>query len=716
MDQPDIQEEAHLWEYLHVILRRRRLVAAVFLVVATAATVRTALTRPVYRAEAQILIERENPNVLTFKEVASVDSERDDYYQTQYKLLQSRALARKVIEEMGLLQDPEFGGPRSAADRDALRASSPGTFAVMEGCIDEFLSRLHVQPVRSSRLVAVQFEAFRPDLAAQAANKLSQLYIQQTMEFRYQTSADAGQWLGGQTAEQRSKVEQAEVALQKLKEKEGIVNIEERRTLIDQRLREVGSALTSLKTQRLEKEALYRQMKEAVNPEELPEVMRNPLIQALRIELANLDRQSVQLQERYLDQHPEVVKNRNQIAETRKRIAAEAQRVIRSAENDYRAAMAQEQSVAVALETAKGEALGLSRRGVQYDSLKRELDANKDVLNSLLTRHKQTDVAQELKASNIRVVDPAAIPQGPVRPNHRSDILTGIFLGLTLGVVLAFFLEYLDNTIKTPEEVRLHLGVPLLGVIPERKLDAEGTVLTAAHPQGPFVEGYRVLRTALSYSWAGQGSRVLVVASTAPAEGKTLTAVNLALTLAAMDGSILLIDGDLRKPQAHERLGAKKSPGLSDILVGKAKLGECVQRLTGTDLSLLPSGSHAPSPGELMAPHLLRVLVDSLRGTYSWIVIDTPPVGAVADALILSSISDGVLVVAQAERIPRQAVRRTLQRVREAGARILGLVLNRVQIEGNAYYYSYYYGHYYGDYHQESKPPKVALINKQAAR
>lgn len=715
MEQAGFPDETHLWEYLHVVLRRRRLVLAVFLAVVAAATVRTLLTRPVYQADVQILIERENPNVLTFKEVARVDSDRDDYYQTQYKLLQSRALARKVIEEMNLLRDPEFGG-LTAEEAAAAKAGAPGASPVMEAAIDLLLYRLKIQPVRNSRLVAVGFEAYRPELAAQVANKLSQLYIQQTMEFRYQTSAEAGQWLGGQISEQRGKVEQAELALQKLKEKDGIVNIEERRTLVEQKLREVGTALTALKTQRLEREALYRQMKDAPNPEELPEVMRNPLIASLRIELANLERQSVQLQERYLDQHPEVIKNRNQIAETRKKIAAEAQRVIRAAENDYQAALAQEQSVAAALEAAKAEALDLSHRGLPYDSLKREMEANKDVLNSITARHKQTDVAQELKSSNIRIVDPAAIPRRPVRPNRASDIAMGLFLGLALGMMAAFFLEYLDNSIKTPEEVRLHLGVPLLGVIPEHSKDAGGVVLSSSRQQGPFVEGYHVLRTALSYSWPGQDSRVLVVTSTAPAEGKTLTSVNLALTLAAMDGEVLLVDADLRKPQAHDLLGLQKSPGLSDILVGRAETAECVQQVKGTKLHLLPSGAHAPSPAELMSLPLLSAFVDGLRRTYSWIVIDTPPVGAVADALILSSLCDGVLVVAEAERIPRKAVRHTLERVRETGARILGLVLNRVRIEGNAYYYSHYYSHYYGDQHPEPKNQKVARITKHAAR
>ena len=713
-------QEAHLWEYIYVILRRRRLVLAVFLGVAALATFRSLLTRPVYEASAQILIERDTPSVLTFKEVAQVDAARDDYYQTQYKLLQSRALVRRVIESMSLLQDPEFGGPRSAEEIEAVKAASPGASAVMERAIDEFLGKLKVVPIKSSRLVMVSYESFRPEMAAAAANGLSKLYIEQTLEFRYQTSSEAAQWLGQQIEEQKGKVEQAERALQQVKEQEGIVNIEERRTLLDQKLKELGTSLTTLRTERLEREALYNQMRGAANPEELPEVMRSPLVQSLRIELAGLERQQAQLLERYMDQHPEVVRVRNQIQETRKKIAAESQRVIRAAENDYKAYAAQEASVASALEAAKAEALDLSRRSVQYDTAKREAEAGKEVLNSLLSRHKQTDVAQELKNSNIRIVDPASVPRGPVRPRTTRDILYGVFLGLALGIGLAFFLDYLDNTIKTPEDVRKQLAAPLLAVIPEIANPAE--VIIKSGVESPLADGYRLLRTSLSYSWPEAASRILLVTSTSAGEGKTVTSVNLALILASLGGRVLLVDCDLRRPQSHVLLRGRKSPGVSDLLVGQARPSEAIQRPAGTTLSLLASGTRAPSPADLMTLQTMRDFLDGLRGFYDWIVLDTPPVGPVAEALILAPLTDGVVVVVGAEMVPRNGLRQTLERVRETGTRLLGVVLNRAQVEKHSYYYGRYYGHYYGHYYSSapSRPvagSKVARIgDKRSAR
>jgi polysaccharide biosynthesis transport protein len=430
------------------------------------------------------------------------------------------------------------------------------------------------------------------------------------------------------------------------------------------------------------------------------------------MELANLERQQGQLLERYLDQHPDVVKVRKQIQDTHAKIRAEGQRVISAAENDYKAAAAQEASVAAALEAAKAEALDLSRRAVQYDSLKRELEGNKEILNSLLARHKETDIAQELKASNIRIVDMAAVPQTPIRPNKTRDILMGLLLGAALSTGLAYLLESVDNTLKSPDDVRSHLRMPLLGVIPEVPGSGDVIVLEA-RAQGPFLEGYRALRTALAYSWPDQAPRVLVVASTAPGEGKTLVSVNLALTLASGGGKVLLVDADLRKPRAHTLLKGRKSPGLSDVLVGKASPSESIQRCGGTTLGLLASGTGVPSPADLMSNQTMRGLLDQLRGLYDWIVIDTPPVGAVAEALILAPLSDGAVVVAGAEMVPRRAIMDSLQRLHETGARILGIVLNRTHIER---YSSYYYGRSYSQSPQRQDTGKVARIHDQRAR
>src|SRR5205814_1913531 len=323
-------------------------------------------------------------------------------------------------------------------------------------------------------------------------------------------------------------IEEGTQELTKIKEREGIVNIEERRTLLAQKLSQLGTSLTEVRTARLAKESLYRQMRSSDSPEDLPEVLRDTVIQQLRLERSELEQKQAQLLEKYLDQHPDVMRVRRQIDEVRKRTSAEAQRIIRSAENDYKAAAAQEASLSAALESAKEEIQELGSRSGHYDAVKREVDAARSVPNSLTERHKETDVAQELNVSNIRIVDPAVMPGGPIRPNRQRDIMTGALLGLVLALGFAFFLEYLDNTLKTPDDVRTHLGAPLLGVVPETgQAPAELLIQRGASQQNTFSEAYRVIRTSLSYSWPSNAPRILVVTSTAPGEGKTLTSVNL---------------------------------------------------------------------------------------------------------------------------------------------------------------------------------------------
>jgi receptor protein-tyrosine kinase len=254
--------------------------------------------------------------------------------------------------------------------------------------------------------------------------------------------------------------------------------------------------------------------------------------------------------------------------------------------------------------------------------------------------------------------------------------------------------------VKTPEDVRQHVGAPLLAVVPQTEVTSrDKLVLLDPAGKGPFPEGYRVLRTALSYCWPAGGPRVISVSSTLPREGKTLTAVNLALALAARDGNVLLMDGDLRRPQLHSVLRVKRAPGLADILTGKAKPSETIQRVPGTSLSVMPSGGHVPSPADLMSAGVLKGLIEGLRGYYAWVVVDTAPIGAVPDALVFAPLTDGLIVVVGSEMVHRNAVVNTIERIGTTGARILGVVLNHADVARHSYYYGQYYGHYAGHYY-----------------
>ena len=388
------------------------------------------------------------------------------------------------------------------------------------------------------------------------------------------------------------------------------MSFEERSALVEQKLRDVGASLTVAKTRRLEKAAVYEQMRAATNPEELPDAIRSPLVQALRTELATLERQGAQLEAKgYLDEHPEVVRLRRQVEGTRQKIALEARRLVRAAQNEYDVAATQEASLGAALEAAKAEALDLSRRRSEYDALKRDVEASRKLSESVLARQKQTDVARDVKASNIHVIDPALAPTSPVRPRPVRDMGLALLLGLGGAVAAAFFRDYLDTSVGRPADVR-HLGLPLLGIIPETAGKRGPLLMGNGHGKEPFFEGYRVLRTALHPPPQAGQAQVVLVTSTLAGEGKSLTSVNLALTLASTEERVLLIDADLRRPALHGLLNMRRSPGLSDVLTGVAGVAQAVVKAPGSRLFLLSCGSpFAGNPADLLATGTLRQLL-----------------------------------------------------------------------------------------------------------
>jgi polysaccharide biosynthesis transport protein len=679
-------EAIHLRDYWHVLLRRRWLALAVFLLVAGAGFLRVWLLRPEYRATSQILIERQVPNVLDFDKNPRAQEAVDDFYQTQYRLLQSRLLARQVVERLDLLKDPEYGGPLGAAELEAAEKAAPGASPAMENAIDVFQGRLRVQPIRNSQLVALSVDSFRPDLASRAANMLAEVYIQQTLDFRYRVSAEAGEWLDKETAEHTRKLAEAELALQEYQKREGLANIEARRMLLDQKLKDLGSTLTAARARRLDKEALSRQMGSAGNAEELPDVIKSPLVQTLRTELASLERQEAELSQRYMDQHPQLLKVRQQISDTRQKIDTEARRVVRAAENDTRAAAAQEGSIAGALEAAKREAEELSRRGLKYDELKRDLEASQRVSESLLQRQKQTDVSRDVKVSNVHVIDAAVTPGSPERPRPVRDLGLAVLLGLGCAGAVAFLRDYFDHSIAKPADVRV-LGLSLLGVIPETRARDRKPLAAGRPGHEAFTEGYRMLRTALPDD-PREGGQVLLITSTLAGEGKSLTALNLAQALAASDERVLLIDADLRRPALSALLQTREAPGLADVVLNGARPGQAIQHVSGTRLRLLPAGSPVSrNAADLLSTDAFRKLLAQLRERYARIIVDSPPVGAVADALILAPQADGVVVVAHSGKVARGALVNVLERLTAARARILGVVLNRAKPSRHEYDY-----------------------------
>src|SRR5207237_4090909 len=375
-----------------------------------------------------------------------------------------------------------------------------------------------------------------------------------------------------------------------------------------------------------------------------------------------------------------------------------------SVKNEYLGSLAKENSFIAALNQQKGEALTTNRKAIDYGVLDRDVQSSKQIYESLLQRAKETGVSTELKTSNIRVVDPAERPRKPSSPQYALNLLLGLLGGTMLGVGLAFFFEYLDSHIKTPDEIRAHLGMPALGMLPavQEKEFGGSYPMVGAHVTTNFNEAFRAVRTNIIFSSAEEGSRILVVTSTGPGEGKTTFASNLAVSLAQTGQRVLLIDGDMRKPKLQEAFGMTQEPGLSNLLVGTAKASESVRRSKTAGLWLLPAGKIPPNPAELLGSQRFRELLASLKDHFDWVIVDSPPVMAVIDAAVVAHRATGVVFIIGAEMTSRHTAKAAIRQLENAHAKFVGAVLNRVELEKHHYYYSQYYRKEYARYYAKT--------------
>jgi succinoglycan biosynthesis transport protein ExoP len=594
-----------------------------------------------------------------------------------------------------------FRSPPSAPPADPKGADES---VAQSNAIDAFLGSVTVEPVRASRLVDIKFRSADPSFAARAINALADTYIEQHLEFKFLASQEASDWLGKRLAEQRKAVEDSEMAVQRYRERSDAVSLEERQNIVVQKLADLNAAVTRAKTDLIQREALYTQLNlMAADSSALagfPPILANAYIQQLKTELAQLQAQQAQLGEQLGERHPDMIKVSLAVQSTQAKLKTEIANVVQSLRSEYLAARSQEQSLVAALEAQKQEALDLNRKAIDYGVLQRDAMSNRQMFETLMQRTKEMGISSELRTSNIRVVDKAEVPQTPVSPNKRHDIMMALFSATVLALGLVFLFERLDNRITLPSELPDRLGLALLGLVPAVPLKAShGSPLINNGVPQHFSEAFRAVRTNVLFSSTQQGARTIVVTSAAPSEGKTVVASNLAIALAQTGLSVLLVDADMRRPRIHEVFDQSQQPGLSNVIVGNVDLDQAVRPSEIPGLSLLPAGPNPPNPAELLASTPCRELLERLGKRFDWIVIDSPPVLAVTDAAVLSHVASRALFVIAADMTSRPAVQAAIGQLEAAGAKFLGGVLNRANIQGNRYYYSQYYQREYKPSH-----------------
>jgi succinoglycan biosynthesis transport protein ExoP len=709
----------NLRDLLRIFLKRKWTILIIFAVFAVFSVVRTYLAPPVYRASTTLQIERFIPRVFDYKDVTPMDQsdENADFLQTNYELLKSRTLAERAVEEIGLRKSPPPAVDAPAAKPAAAPAPAGGSFledffnrlrkgptpvevdaATREdnALVEAFLSSLTVEPVRRSRLVRLHFDSTDPFFAAKAVNTLAQSFININLERRFEASAYAKTFLEEKLLQTKAKLEDSERELVKFSRDLEIFNVDEKQSISSQNLQEFNGAVAKAEQERIRAEALYKQAQ--ANPDSLPSVRENLAIVNLKQNKAKLDAEYQDNLKVYKPAFPKMQQLQAQIQEIDKHLRDEYEEVRQTALASFRAARSQELMLKERLGGAKQQLLDLQGRSIRYSILKREVDTNRQLYDGLLQRLKEIGVAGGVGVNNISVVDKAQIPVYPYKPDLNRNVSMGLAIGLLVGLLVAWLLEHLDDSIRFADDVERETGAPVLGVVPKMKPMEAGKngLALSPHmdPTSAFSEAYRSVRTALQFSTASGAPRRLVVTSSSKDEGKSTTALALAINFAQMGKPVLLVDADLRNPVLHKLLQLDNERGLSNYLSGHVGVMEIVHRTQVPNLFVMTTGPLPPNPVELLSSMKLLAMLSQCEEHFAHVIVDGPPVLGIADSIVLSNQVDNSVFVIESGKTRKGHAKAALKRLHQAGVHPLGVILTKIDSYHDLYGYNTYYYQY----------------------
>jgi capsular exopolysaccharide synthesis family protein len=752
-------EKVYVRRMWRAIRKRKWMIAVLAIITTSIVTVEMFRTKSIYQASATVEIGKENRTLVKSGDVVIQADESDDMYyvstamKTKVRQLASRPLLEEVVAAARLDENPRFlevngkktiwealkvmgskvhGGDSYDPQRVSVNPTlSPGAesgerseeeSARLAPYVDVLEANLTADPLPDTRMLVVSFAHTDPVVAATVANAVSRVFINYSFENKTEKYRDASEWLTRSTRELEAKVQEAEQELATYSRANNIFSTDGKETLTGEKLSRLHDQATRAETDRILKESLYQEVK-AGRVAQLPEAFSDPKISALQAKLGELTVQASELDVKYGPKNQRVVEVKQQIAAIQAQIEDSRKSLEGKLQADYERSVRDEASLKGALERAKGEAVQQNQATIQLNILQQKVATAKDLYTQFLQKTSQAKIESAEQHNNLRLVDPARVPGAPISPNRLRTIMIGLLVSLLTGAVLALLLEYLDNTVKSVEDVARYAQLPALSVIPSIRGSKSPLLISTANgmnkstaelaltpdeswegsglaPLGrgsAVAEAYRVLRTSVLLSTAGNPPKTILITSAQPGEGKTTTAINTATSLAQLGGSVLLIDCDLRKPSVHKALGLDRSEGLSTYLSRKVNVEDLIKPLPVANLSVLQSGPVPPNAAELISSAQMKELLKTLGEKYDHIVIDSPPLINVTDPVILSTMVDGVVLVVQGGKSTREVVRRARMELATANAKVFGVVLNNVNLKREGYN-DYYYDRYYSSY------------------
>lgn len=692
-----------------VLQSRRWLILGCVAGMLVAATIISFLTAKRYDAAARILLELQNTDALGLEQMMSpLSFDMNTRLETQMRVLQSNTIAGEVVRQLRLQRTAEFAG-KHASDRDFEGLSIAARAHILEA----FQRSLRVRLVPRTQIIEVRFRSRDPKLAADVANALAASFIEHNFQTKYRATVQTSTWLTQQLDDLKKRAEASQETLIAYQKKTGILGTDETHNIITAKLDELNKQLSAAEADRIVKEARYR-IAQTADPELIATMVPESVLATLYKRRAEARAQYAQLGTKYGPAYPRLLQLGSQIQALDADVAEEAGKLIEQSRTEFEASAAAEKMLAESFQEQKQEAFKLNENAVQYAILRRDVESSRELYEGLLRKLKEAGILASLKSSNIQVVDPASTPVDPAVPRIALNLCLALAGGVLLGVAAAVVIENADTSIRTPEDVESQCGLPSLGIIPtirrhkrasaQARLGKQPEPITIAHPGSGGTEAFRALRTSLLLSSSIAPPQVIVVTSALAGDGKSFTALNLAIVLAQANQRVLLLDADLRRPTLHNLLSLPMKGGLSACLAGTENPAAAVTEVKQVaGLHVIVAGYSPPYPAEMLASNAMRQLLERWRAEFGFIVLDTPPTLAVTDAAICASLADAVILVARSEKTGRQSLSRAREVLHRVHAKIAGAVVNDIGVDSAGYYA--YYGHagskHHSYYHQD---------------